>query len=157
LIICFEIYKYDKTPNKEKCLSKIDELEISITEEQYNDAINENYSIPHEVRIAINEKYPGWHILMCWPKTRNLNMKENRAINQSPDYLRGLADGYKEGFNAALEQMHCLQQQHSMRIEMSAEKLEELKMEICKIPMPIGVSEELNSIMWYDNKDLWEE
>ena len=33
-----------------------------------------------------------------------MNMKENQAINQSPDYLRGLSDGYKEGCSKLFEQ-----------------------------------------------------
>ena len=63
----------------------------------------------------------------------------NEAINQSPDYLKGLADGYKEGFNAALEQLYFLSQQQAqpMRIEISPEKLEELQKAINEIPMPI--------------------
>ena len=33
-----------------------------------------------------------------------LNVKENQAINQSPDYLRGLSDGYKKGCSKLFEQ-----------------------------------------------------
>lgn len=37
------------------------------------------------------------------------------AINHNtPDYIRGLADGYKEGFNAALEELAALEQLHSL-------------------------------------------
>lgn len=81
------------------------------------------------------------------------------AINQSPDYLRGLADGYKEGFNATLEQLHCLSQQHTTRIELNIEKLEELKKGINDIPMPIECInfEEWKPIVWYDKKGVWEE
>ena len=62
------------------------------------------------------------------------------AINlQTPDYLRGLSDGFKEGFNTALEQLHFLSQQQSIRIEMSAEKLEEIKKAINEIPMPMEI------------------
>lgn len=57
--------------------------------------------------------------------------------NQSPDYLRGLSDGLKEGYNTAMEQLHFLSQQQSIRLEMSPEKLQELKKEINEIPMPL--------------------
>ena len=85
----------------------------------------------------------------------------SEAINQSPDYLKGLADGYKEGFNAALEQLYFLSQQQAqpMRIEISLEKLGELQKRIREIPMPLGLIdfEEYKPIVWYDKKDVWEE
>lgn len=67
----------------------------------------------------------------------------SEAINlNTPDYLRGLSDGYKEGYNAAFEQLHFLSQQQPMRIEISAEKLEELQKSINEIPMPIHLFNE---------------
>lgn len=70
-----------------------------------------------------------------------MNMKENsESINQSPDYLRGLSDGLKEGYIAAMEQLHFLSQQQQsiqIKIKISPEKLQELKTAINDIPMPI--------------------